>query len=99
MTTANASDYHEQIENVVALAATTAKPLAENPATIVEGLLAIPNTHDSAFVDLITVKRTRYGEEKTYWGSVHIDFFGSYSGPWHKALAEGDVLKLNVVEG
>ena len=73
---------------------------AENSATVVEGLLAIPNAHDDTMIDLVTVDLGTDGHErKCCWGSVHIDFFGSYSGPWHKALSEGMALCLNLVEG
>ena len=100
MAIANTSDYYEQNENAVASA--TAKPLAEKPATtVVEGLLAIPNVHDSDKIDLVTFDGVGFDGKprKCCWGTVHIDFFGSYSGPWHKALVEGEALKLNVVEG
>ena len=100
MAIANTNDFCGQIENVVASAATTAKPLAENLAIVVEGLLAIPNVHDDWMIDLVTVERGTDGRPRKHcWGCLHIDFFGSYSGPWHKALADGQGLRLNVVEG
>ena len=98
MAIVNTSDYHEQNEQAVALP--TAEPQAEIPAIVVEGLLAIPNIHDDWMIDLVTIDIGPDGYKRKHcWGSVHIDFFGDYSGPWHKALDEGLALRLNVVEG
>ena len=73
--------------------------LAENPATVVEGLLAIPNVHDSNMVDLVTIERGTFGPRKYCWATVNIEFFGPCGGRWQKALDDGQALRLNLVEG
>ena len=98
MAIANTNDYHEQNEQAVALPA--AEPQVENPAIVVEGLLAIPNIHDEWKFDLVTIEPGIDGRpQKRCWGCVHIDLFRHSNKRVRHALYQGQTLKLNLVEG